>query len=393
MSGRSDSRTPALTGQRLVDKLNSVAASARHRLWIASPYVGSWNDVKKILGVAWEKVDDVRLLVDKDSGYLSRDTLERFAAHRPLHSLQGLHAKLYVVDDFVLLTSANLTGYAFKKRHEVGLLLSGQAAQHLVSLYEHLWTLSAEIAVEDVPTPRGRQGTSEEPHGTDLPDLWTLPQPPDPRDTVSRAFLDYPHFLAEYKQFVKAYLSCGGPDAPELPIYFETDAFLNFLFQGRDQPSQPFKTNPPRNLSDADRRREIATARARFRKDGWDAAFHVKRSRAIRRLLKRTNLKRLSRVQMIEVASKLNCFGRNALARSRFISNNRIGDVRRAWASLIYGEGAQVLRMQNCKASLYGFGRSAIQELIGYHSPKEYPLRNQNVNAGLRFLGYNVKAK
>jgi hypothetical protein len=36
-------------------------------------------------------------------------------------------------------------------------------------------------------------------------------------------------------------------------------------------------------------------------------------------------------------------------------------------------------------------GKAAIQETLGYYDPDKYPLRNANTNAGLRFLGYDVK--
>jgi hypothetical protein len=49
--------------------------------------------------------------------------------------------------------------------------------------------------------------------------------------------------------------------------------------------------------------------------------------------------------------------------------------------------------METCKADLHGFGRSAIQETMGYYFPKEFPLRNQNVDSGLRFFGYNVPVR
>jgi phosphatidylserine/phosphatidylglycerophosphate/cardiolipin synthase-like enzyme len=96
----------------LARDLRALVDSAKKRLWIVSPYIGSWRAVRRILGETWEKVD-VRMLTDKDSGILARDTLERFAAHRPIRSLKGVHAKLYIVDDSVLLTSANLTETAF----------------------------------------------------------------------------------------------------------------------------------------------------------------------------------------------------------------------------------------------------------------------------------------
>jgi hypothetical protein len=55
--------------------------------------------------------------------------------------------------------------------------------------------------------------------------------------------------------------------------------------------------------------------------------------------------------------------------------------------------GSPVYRMENCKAALHGFGRSSIQETMGYYFPNDFPQRNQNVNAELLFFGYKVSAK
>jgi hypothetical protein len=388
----SNKLSPALTGQRLVDQLHSAVGLAKHRLWIASPYIGAWKDVKRILGATWEKLD-VRVLVDKDSGFLSRDTLERFAAHRPIHSLRGLHAKIYVIDNVVLMTSANLTGCAFKKRHEVGFLFDGAIGERFVTLYEKLWAQSVNISVEALPVQKRPSGTADEPHGAGLPDLWDLPSSPKTRETSSGAFSDYQHFLETYERFVHDYLSCGGRDVSVIPVYFETDAFLDFLFHSGDRPSQPFKIRPPRNLSDADRIREIAAARDRFRKEVEDKAYHMGRSRIIRKLLRKTHVMDLSQEEVAKLATNLNCFGRNGLARYNFVSKNKLRAVRTALRDLIHGEGSPVYRMENCKAALHGFGRSSIQETMGYYFPNDFPLRNQNVNAGLRFFGYPVSAK
>jgi phosphatidylserine/phosphatidylglycerophosphate/cardiolipin synthase-like enzyme len=127
----------ALKVSELAKDLRSLADLVERRLWVASPYIGSWKAVRKILGSVWQKVD-VRLLTDKDSGILAQDTIEQFAAHRPVRSLEGLHAKLYIVDDSVLLTSANLTEAAFTRRYEVGLVLKGQQARGLLLLGELL---------------------------------------------------------------------------------------------------------------------------------------------------------------------------------------------------------------------------------------------------------------
>jgi hypothetical protein len=42
-------------------------------------------------------------------------------------------------------------------------------------------------------------------------------------------------------------------------------------------------------------------------------------------------------------------------------------------------------------SKLFGFGKSATLETLGYNHPDKFPLRNGNTNAGPRFLGHKVK--
>ena len=86
------------------------------------------------------------------------------------------------------MTSANLTGTAFAKRFEVGILLSDGGEKEIVDLYEKWWNNQAtNLPAERAPKPR-RQVTAapeEEPSGEALPDRWPLPPPPEmPADAV-----------------------------------------------------------------------------------------------------------------------------------------------------------------------------------------------------------------
>jgi len=70
--------------------------------------------------------------------------------------------------------------------------------------------------------------------------------------------------------------------------------------------------------------------------------------------------------------------------------NNNLRSIRSAWKDLLHGKGLLEARMSECHRVLKRFGRSSIQELVGFFDPNQYPLRNSNSNAGLRFLGYDV---
>lgn len=381
----------ALKVSELTKDLRSLADSVERRLWVASPYIGSWKAVRKLLGSAWQKVD-VRLLTDKDSGILAQDTIEQFAAHRPVRSLEGLHAKLYIIDDSVLLTSANLTETAFTRRYEVGLVLKGQQAQGLVAVFEGLWGCAAEVDIEQFSFTKSQNGNIDEPHrGGKLPKLYDLPAAPEAAPKDAGAFADYPHFLEVYRRFADDYLSCGARDLPGQPLYLETDKLLNFLFhEDTDKPSREYKEKRYRALSDNGRISEIRKYRARYRKSGLKGGDHSATAKLIQQYLTPAKVLLLTKGEVEAVAESLNCFG-NRLALSRFLKGNNLDTTRKSWSDLIHGSGEVKFRMNNCSSSLFGFGKSAIQETLGYYDPGKYPLRNANTNAGLRFLGYNVK--
>jgi PLD-like domain len=382
----------ALKVSELAKDLRSLADSVERRLWVASPYIGSWKAVRKILGSAWQKVD-VRLLTDKDSGILAQDTFEQFAAHRPVRSLEGLHAKLYIVDDSVLITSANLTETAFTRRHEVGLVLKGQRARGLVAVYEGLWDFAAEVDAKEFSFTKPRSGNNvDEAHrGGKLPKLYDLPAAPVAAPKDAGAFADYPHFLEVYRRFADDYLFCGAPDRPAQPLYLETDKLLNFLFHEDDgKPSREYTEKRHRDLSDSKRINEIRKYRARYRRSGLKGGNHSATAKLVHQYLALAKVKQLNKSEVETVAKHLNCFG-NRLALSRFLKGNDLDTIRKSWSDLIHGSGEVKFRMNNCSSALFGFGKSAIQETLGYYDPAKYPLRNANTNAGLRFLGYNVK--
>jgi hypothetical protein len=309
-----------------------------------------------------------------------------------VRSVEGLHAKLYIVDDAVLLTSANLTEAAFTRRYEVGLVLKGDHARGLVAVYEGLWDRAAEVDVGQFSFTKPRNGNIDERHrGGKLPKLYDLPATPEAAPKNAGAFADYPHFLEVYRRFADDYLSCGAPDLPAQPLYLETDKLLNFLFhEDDDKPSREYKAKRHRALSDSERISEIRKYRSRYRRSGLKGGDHAETAKLVQGYLAPAKVMLLTKSEVETVAESLNCFG-NRLALSRFLKGNDLATVRKSWSDLIHGSGEVKFRMNNCSSALFGFGKSAVQETLGYYDPGKYPLRNANTNAGLRFLGYNVK--
>lgn len=134
--------TKILSGQELVDTLRQHCDNAKERIWIASPYIGNIKDVQKIIGNNWKESHmDFRVLTDIESGFIRPDTYQNFTCspNTAIRSLLSLHAKIYLADDWCLLTSANLTGMAFSARYEIGQEIAENDVQSVTELFESWW--------------------------------------------------------------------------------------------------------------------------------------------------------------------------------------------------------------------------------------------------------------
>ncbi len=395
-----------LSEQELINEVRTRCDKITKRLWIASPFIGNRKSVLKIIGRKW--VDDgnvvVRLITDhiniNDTAY---KTVKYFLQRGSVKSLQGLHAKIYIMDDCAIVTSANLTGIAFFKRYETGVLLLDSDAKFVNELYCDWWNKALDFPVDFKPRVSRRRAKEldEETLGINLPNLWKEPEyPGDPYAGLVSEFRDYPSFLNYYKEFAESY-SIIQRLWPKSPLYFETDAFLNYLFhEAPGEPSKKYRTKKPRPLDVG--MKEVRKYAPMFSQ--WLASpkakgkegpqIRLKRSGIIKTKLSPVRIEDITKNDVREVVECLNCMGSYALNKTRFLNqaNNNLKSIKKAWKILLHGSGPLEVRMSECHRTLKWFGRSSIQELIGFYYPEQYPLRNCNSNAGLRFLGYNVSA-
>jgi hypothetical protein len=378
------------------------------RLWIASPYVGSW-EVRKVLGRRWFDGDsiDVRLLTDPDEQVINRNTALRFAEKGTIKKLRGLHAKLFIVDNQVLLSSANLTYSAFARRHEIGVILDGDAARSAVSQFESWWKMAKSFTMESVLSlPRKRLATAGEDERPGLPDPTDLPADPgDFGGGFISIFRDYRDFLECYKRLANEYARLKRI-WPDLPVYLEVDAFLDYLYHHDGKPSLKFNKIAVRRMTASKQRSQIKRYARKFqswalrqpdeRKKKGKLPDEERRSESLKiahRLLAPDKLKHLDRAGIAEVIGVLNCMNVDARVRERFLRSpkNTTKKIRKAWSLLLHNDLALPTdQMTACARSLYGFKKSSVQELLGWYRPKQFPLRNVNVDSGLRFLGYDV---
>ena len=134
-----------LTEQRQIDVLREKCNHATHRIWIASPYIGVLKDIRKIIGGRWLLPSvDCRILTDIDLGFIRPDTFDEFIQNQvEIRSLNSIHAKIYIVDDWCLVTSANLTGAAFLGRYEMG--FATNEVKEVEATYNRWWSKATVV--------------------------------------------------------------------------------------------------------------------------------------------------------------------------------------------------------------------------------------------------------
>lgn len=387
-----------LQNQNLVTELRRACNNAKNRIWIAVPFIGHWKSVERILGRNWMmyKDIDIRIITDIDNGSFSEDTYSVLKQYAKMRSLSGLHAKLYIIDNFILLTSANLTGTAFSKRFEIGVTVTEE--KNIVKIFKEWWRIAEKIEEDWKPAKPAKTGSQEpEDHNTGhLPYRWNLPPISKQRSTFS----EYISLLSAYNNFVKLYEKNCPRLIPRLSVYQEVDGFFNYLFHEHPlKPSYPYMEKEPyRPLNEENQIKEIKSYAKQYMK--WLTEnptfenYRFKCIRTIKKHLSKSHIDILSESEVKEVVNCLHCMNSFDLNKYRFTnpSNNKIEVIRAEWKNLLHNNSIELNeRMETCSRNLRFFGKSAIRELIGWYYPEKYPIINRNSNSGMRFFGYDIK--
>ncbi len=387
----------------LAERIRFLGDNLKKRLWVASPYIGDFKTARSVIGRRWleDSSIDVRLITDiYENNGLNPETIKQFSDRGKIKTIKGLHAKIYVLDNWAIVTSANLTRTSFAKRYEVGVFLTKRESKPLVELYDKWWkTKAKDIPADWKPRTQGKKGKDGELWGEKLPELRQLPlDPGDPTERISGAALHYELFLKCYSEFAKIYSKVQRLWKTK-PLYFETDAFLNYLFHHHaGKPSKRYKYSSPRNLTEVQREQEIKKYAIPFKKwlaggsEGVETSgFRESSSRAVRGILRKNNVEKIGKKEIREVAESFNSFNSVPLAREMFLRNNSPRNIRKAWKELLYNEKVPLqIRISRCRNQLPRFGDASIGEILGFFKPNKFPLRNANSISGLRFFGYNI---
>ena len=375
-----------LSGQSLVDTLREHCDQAKERIWIASPYIGTFKDVQKIIGENWMRTHiDFRVLTDVESGFIRRDTYTQFkeSSNTEIRSLLSLHAKIYLIDDWCLLTSANLTGMAFSARHEVGQVVSG--IQQVVTLFVQWWK-KAQV-VSSLPPYLSKTITDKE-DSNKYKVLYELPK------YTSGASDQFLKKCDQFKEFASLYESVTGRNQQMVrdgfTLYEEVDYFFNYLYHRHpDKPSKEY-TKVVRSLTSREVKPEIRRYFKIMSYESKKEQWRLERRDRIRELLP-FKVGRSPRKQEIQdVLNCLHCLHSYGWHKPKILAENDPRSIARAWNKLIQAPSINAQLLKEVIEEIKHFGMFSACELIAWYYPKKYPMINSNSESGMRFFGFDI---
>ncbi len=387
-----------LYGNELVKKIREEFDNAKNRIWITVPFIGDWNAVKRIMGTKWITNNqlDIKIITDiRNEDFINFETIKQFLYRANVRTLAGLHAKIYIIDNSVFITSANLTATAFSKRYEICSFFTFDKTHEILNVFNKWWKISKTVDITWQPTKQENKKTEKEAGNiAGLKQIWELPK--DIIEIIN--FKDYQDNFNLYNHFRTIYVKHGKRLLPNLTEYHELDAFLNYLFhEHKDKPSHKYLESSYRKLSDNKRISEVIKYKNEFKK--WLAEnqnfenYRVNNIKLIQKYLSKKKIKILSKNELEKVIDCLHTMNSHALNKFRFLNhkNNDIKAIRESFYILLHDNGTIEERMEICNSRLKFFGKSSIRELISWYYPDKYPIMNRNSNSGLKFFGYDIK--
>ena len=377
-----------LTEQQQIDILRNKCDNVQSRIWIASPYIGGVKDVQKIIGGKWQLPSiDCRVLTDVDSGFIREDTFDEFTNNnKEVRTLDSLHAKIYIVDDWCLVTSANLTGTAFLCRYEMGIASSD--VTEVESTYLRWWNMATRVSALTKKPSKGL---------VDYQDGHSFKKKFKAKPYNSGKQDKYDAVCEKYKEFATLYVKVTGRNQQMVTDGFtllqEVDYLFNYLYHDHPQtPSHGQKVS--RSLSQTQREHDIK----KYFKDMCNHYKHdpqgwrLDRTRLVKKLLDKKHIKKLSWDDVKDVVFCLHCLSSYPINRTKFLNpqNNSLDDIKDCWNQLLHTGKIDSSKIKYITDRLNNFGHSSIYELIGWFYPNDYPLMNENSHCGMRFFGYKI---
>lgn len=335
------------------------------------------------------------------------------------------HPKLYIFEErCAVVGSANLTQSALTSNQEVNVAIPAgdprypelvslfleywsqvrvlEAHSEVLSAYERLFEKYRDARVElerfhnDVARLADTRiaNIDRGAHKTDVEDVF-----------LESYRATYQGFLDAFRTVQKVYIADGRRKHPEnvIPLRLEIDSFLSWVRE-RYTTGESYRDEPL--LHGAQLESKIQGAIEEWFKAhySWfeDQIVPLRYPTITRILGSKSSISAASYDQIVEALSCENSFydrlrffkGGHETHTRVFMESNDSERVKRTLTYLLFGKGDPIVRMGRCifdpAYRLNEFGRSAVQELLGWINEEDLPICNNRTLRSLRWFGFDV---
>jgi len=388
-------------------------------VFIASPFFSYSDLVEEIL----KKGCFVRLII-KLGPATTPSALQRLINQKNIHiryfTSPAFHSKLYIFGDNVsLVGSANLTQSGMNTNSEICVEIprEDEAFDNLLLLFQSYWNQATPLdqtlldnysKLFDTYSNKAENSFEKnvkDQFGDVVPasGIAEKPKPSKEQIYLSGYQRTYQEFLTAFAEVKEIYQSDSRRQQPEeiLPLRIEIDLFLSYVRENFTK-GDSYKDEPFRNGDD---RKSFVKSRL----EKWFGERHSYLDDKVPLLIPR--IQRLFSVESIEKSTlneiidaldvchsfhdRLRFFeGGHDKHIEVFMKGNDFKQIKKVILYLLHGKDNYVTRMGNCifapEYKLNQFGRSGVQELLGWVNKEEIPICNGRTVKALRYLGYKV---
>jgi hypothetical protein len=352
--------------------------------------------------------------------------LKKIISHPNVHvrfyTSSKFHSKLYIFGEKnALVGSANLTQSGLNSNQEISVEVprDDQAFDDLVKLFQVYWD-SAEaldslmLEKYDILVKKHHSADNYKFENDVIASFGDIEptggvEVGKKKRSKDRLFLSayrrtYQEFLTAYEEVRQLYEADGRRQQPEevVPLRIEIDQFFSFIREAYTK-GDSYQEEP---LRSGDERKDFVTGKfSDWFNQKWDYLDNQIPShfpRIQNRLGSVDAIKNASIDDLLDGLDVCHSFydrlrffkGGHETHLAVFKEVNDIDQLRMVLTYLLFGKDDYITRMANCifdpQYNLNEFGRSGVQELLGWVNKEGIPICNSRTVKALRYLGYRV---
>ncbi len=375
----------------LAETLRKHCDGVKHRIWICTPFIGHRKDILRIIGGTWKKSDiDFRVITDMETGFIRQDTFDEFINNHPnsIRSLKSLHAKIYIVDDWCLVSSANLTGTAFSKRYEIG--TDDVNLKEVETFFNSLWENKKAKLVTSWSKGKKQSQIDFEDGDVSYDKLMNLPPYSAGTEKMDKYLAQCSRYIDFANTYEKITGRCQDMVADGFTLFQEVDYLFNYLEHevcvSNELTEVQYRTKSSRNSLIKKYFKEISK---HYKQNRSYELRRVNSAKLVKELTSPSKIETINAEEIRAVLDTFNCFGLGTNMHghaSRFINENSLDDIRFHWDALLNHGDITGEKVNEC-CKLRHFRDSSVSELIAWRFPDKYPIMNTCSRKGLWFFG------